>query len=166
MFFLKQIWIYRGERILVLYGMIRDRIGVILDNIIYIYMLESKHGQVARRSAGLLSHLESLIFDFLFQFCNPRMYLKTSNKTNLWSMAPWYAKFTVGRWRNGWPSRGSAILSLCPWNCLLQYPRNKYDYNSFSLIFACEFVVHEFNQDKMFEVVISKGFWGGLPYGK
>ena len=36
--------------------------------------------------------------------------------------------------------------------------RNKYGYSSFSLVFACEFVVHEFNQDKMFEVVISKGF--------
>ena len=47
----------------------------------FVYLAQNNmvSGHVASRSAGLLSQLKSLIFDLLFAFCNPCVYMKAPN---------------------------------------------------------------------------------------
>ena len=59
------------------------RIANIFTVMLISYFLSPKHGHVAGRSAGLLSNLKSLMFDLSCQCCNPRVYLKTSNKISV-----------------------------------------------------------------------------------
>lgn len=67
-------------------------------------------------------------------------------------MAPCYAKFTVGWWKNGlsWDQRFCPCVRPFFWTVPLKLSsvRNKYDYSSFSLIFACLWVCRPWIQSR------------------